>query len=88
MSFYVYLILSYKKNKYTSYVGYTSNIINRIKLHNTSKGAKFTKGRKWSLIFKKKYLSKSSAMKAEYKLKKDYRFRNYLKKKYISNNVK
>ena len=60
MSFYVYLILSHKNNKYTTYVGYTSNIVNRIKLHNTSKGAKFTKGRKWKLIFKKKYLNKAN----------------------------
>ena len=27
---------------------------NRLKKHNSSKGAKFTKGRKWKIIYKKK----------------------------------
>ncbi len=34
-----------------SYVGYTINIINRLKAHNTNKGAKFTKGKMWKLIY-------------------------------------
>ena len=59
-----------KINKFTTYVGYTSNIARRINLHNKSKGAKFTRGRKWNLIFKKKYKTKSEAMKAEILLKK------------------
>ena len=69
MSYYVYLIICKVKNKTISYVGYTNNINNRIKLHNNGKGAKFTKGRKWKLIYKKN-LSKKKAMREEYKLKK------------------
>jgi putative endonuclease len=52
-------------------------------LHNSSKGAKFTKGKKWKVIYYKKYLDKSKAMKDEYKLKKDYKLRNKIKSKFL-----
>ena len=57
--------------KKKTYVGYSSNLLNRINLHNNNKGAKFTKGNKWKLIFKKRFISKINAMKYEYKLKKN-----------------
>ena len=85
MVYYVYLILSKKLNKYTSYVGYTNNINKRITLHNNSKGAKFTKGKTWKLIYFEKYYNKSSAMKEEYKLKKDYKLRKQIITKYLKN---
>ena len=80
MNFFVYLIISKDKNKTISYVGYTNNIKKRIFLHNCGKGAKFTRGRKWKLVYKQKYLSKDLAMKEEYKLKKNYYLRNKIKK--------
>ena len=83
MIYYVYLILSKKLNKYTSYVGYTNNIEKRLHLHNNSKGAKFTKGSSWKLIYYKKYNNKIIAMKEEYKLKKNYKLRNKIKGKYL-----
>tara|TARA_B100000035_G_scaffold304254_1_gene303765 strand:+ start:489 stop:752 length:264 start_codon:yes stop_codon:yes gene_type:complete len=83
MNYFVYLIISNKNNKFTSYVGYTSNLKNRLKLHNTSKGAKYTRGRLWKLIYKKKYINKSLAMKEEYLLKKNYKLRNQIKNNYI-----
>jgi len=73
------MIGSKAKNKTISYVGYTNNLKNRLNLHNTSKGAKFTRGRKWKLIYYKKYKSKNEAMKYEYKLKKNYILRNKIK---------
>ncbi len=84
MIYYVYLIISKKLNKYRSYVGYTNNIKKRILLHNSSKGAKFTRGNKWKLIYVKKYYEKSTAMKEEYKLKKNYLLRNKIKKEFIN----
>ena len=63
------------KKKTLSYVGYTNNLKKRLVLHNSSKGAKFTRGRKWKLIYYKKYTSKIIAMREEYKLKKDYTLR-------------
>ena len=85
MSFFVYMILSKHKDKYVSYVGYTKNIKNRIILHNTSKGAKFTKGKTWKLIYLKKYQNKVDAMKNEYKLKKNYKLRTKIKLYFIKN---
>tara|TARA_B100001778_G_C18017509_1_gene375114 strand:- start:224 stop:472 length:249 start_codon:yes stop_codon:yes gene_type:complete len=78
--YYVYLLVSKNKNRTISYVGYTNNINNRLKLHNSSKGAKFTRGRKWKLVYYKKYNSKILAMREEYKLKKNYKLRNKIKR--------
>ena len=83
MNFYVYILLAKRLNGYITYVGYTKDIKKRLNLHNSSKGAKFTRGIKWKLIFKKGFSSKSLAMKEEFKLKKNYKFRKYLKKKYL-----
>ena len=80
--FFVYLILN--KNN-TSYVGYTNNLKERLKKHNSSKGAKFTKGKKWILIYSKEFLNKSEPMKEEYKLKKNYILRKKIKKKFLQN---
>ena len=85
MSFFVYLLITKQKNKLISYVGYTSNLQKRLKLHNTSKGAKFTKGRKWKIAYLKKYKSKIIAMKEEYKLKKNYKLRKELISEYKKN---
>ena len=85
MTYYVYLIVTNVKNKKISYVGYTNNITKRINLHNSSKGAKFTRGKKWKIIYFKKYLKKSKAMKEEYKLKKNYRLRKKIKDNLINN---
>jgi len=81
MSYYVYLIKTINSKINKSYVGYTNNISKRLKKHNTSKGAKSTKGFKWKLIYKKKFISKSKAMSYEYKLKKDRKKRNEIIKK-------
>ena len=85
MNYFVYLIISTNSTKYTSYVGYTSNLKRRIKLHNSSKGAKFTRGRLWKLIYKKKYKNKIIAMKEEYLLKKNFKLRKEIKQNYIIN---
>ena len=76
MSYYVYLIVSrFKNNKKISYVGYTNNLQKRLNLHNTGKGAKFTRGKKWKLVYYEKYNTKSLAMKNEFILKKNYKLR-------------
>ena len=82
MTYFVYLIASsLKNNKKFSYVGYTNDLKIRINLHNAGKGAKFTRGKKWKLVYYEKYDSKSTAMKNEFKLKKNYRLRNKIIKK-------
>ena len=79
MKYFVYLIISKNKQKHLSYVGYTNNLKKRLTKHNASKGAKFTRGRKWILAYSMSYDSKSKAMREEYKLKKNYKLRNRLK---------
>jgi putative endonuclease len=83
MPYFVYMLLTKHRGKFISYVGYTNNLKNRLSLHNSSKGAKFTKGKKWEIIYSKKYLNKSEAMKDEYRLKKDYKLRNKIKSRFI-----
>ena len=79
MKYFVYLIVSKNKQKYLSYVGYTNNLKKRLAKHNASKGAKFTRGRKWIMAYSVSYDSKSKAMREEYKLKKNYKLRKKLK---------
>ena len=78
MSYYVYMLKSIAKKPVT-YVGYTNDLKNRITLHNKGKGAKFTRGRKWKLIYKEKYTSKNKAISREYYIKKNKILRNQIK---------
>ena len=83
---YSYLIVTKNsQNNLISYVGYTNNLKKRLNLHNNSRGAKFTKGKFWRLIYFKIYKTKIKALKEEYKLKKDYKLRSNIKKKYLRN---
>ena len=82
MSFFVYVIGNKNKAKVTTYVGYTNNLKKRLGLHNNSKGAKFTRGRHWKLIYWEKYKTKKEAMHREYYIKKNRYLRKLIKKKY------
>ncbi len=83
MKYFVYLIISKNRQKHLSYVGYTNNLKKRLAKHNASKGAKFTRGRKWILAYNMSYDSKSKAMSEEYKLKKNYKLRNKIKSNFL-----
>ena len=78
MSYYVYMLKSLDKRAVT-YVGYTKSLQKRIKLHNAGKGAKFTRGRKWKLIYKEKFKSKSKAISREYYIKNNKQLRKKIK---------
>ena len=82
MSFYVYMLKS-KTTKSVTYVGYTKDIKKRLSLHNSGKGAKFTRGRKWKLIYKEYFKSKSKAISREYYIKKNKTLRNKIKQNHI-----
>ena len=79
MIYHVYMLKS-KSIKSITYVGYTKDLKKRIILHNTGKGAKFTRGRKWVLIYKEKYKSKKEAISREYYIKNNRSLRNKIKK--------
>ena len=78
MSYYVYMLKSIGKKSVT-YVGYAKDLSKRIKLHNSGKGAKFTRGREWRLIYKEKCVTKNQAISREYYIKKNRILRNYIK---------
>ena len=78
MSYHVYMLISLSRKPVT-YVGYTNNLKKRITLHNMSKGAKFTRGRKWKLIYKEKHSSKKEAISREYYIKNNRTLRNKIK---------
>ena len=82
MTYFVYLLGNNKNKKFTTYVGYTNNLKKRINLHNANKGAKFTRGRVWKLMYYEKYQTKKEAIAREYYIKKNKKIRNLLKKKY------
>ena len=85
MKYYVYLLVSFRKKKLVSYVGYTHDLKKRLFLHNSSKGAKFTRGKKWKIAYFQEYSSKNKAMKEEYLLKKNTKKRNMIKRKTLVN---
>ena len=80
MNFYVYMLKSLGRKPIT-YVGYTKDLKKRISLHNLGKGAKFTRGRKWKLIYKEIFDSKNKAISREYYIKKNRILRNKIKYK-------
>ena len=71
MYHYVYILKTLNGYLNKTYVGYSTDVISRLKKHNSSKGAKATRGYKWKIIYKKRFLSKSKALSFEYNLKKD-----------------
>ena len=82
MGYFVYLISTKRNPKQITYVGYTNNLKKRLKLHNDGKGAKFTRGRQWKIIYTEKYDTKSEAISREYYIKKNRKFRNFIKERY------
>ena len=77
-------MLKSRSIKPVTYVGYTNNLKKRINLHNLGKGAKFTRGRKWILIYKEKYKSKKEAISREYYIKNNRTLRNKIKNENFS----
>ena len=82
MTYFVYLIGNYKHKKLITYVGYTNNLKKRLHLHNKGKGAKFTRGRIWKLLYYEKFKTRKEAISREYYIKMNRKIRNLLKKKY------
>ena len=69
--------------KSITYVGYTNDLKKRISLHNSGKGAKFTRGRKWILIYREKFKSKKEAISREYYIKNNKTIRKKIKEQYL-----
>ncbi|MFT8315302.1 MAG: GIY-YIG nuclease family protein [Clostridium sp.] len=64
---YVYIL---KCSDGTLYTGYTNDLKKRLKIHNSGKGAKYTRGRlPVELIYYEEFETKSEATKREYYIK-------------------
>ena len=82
MNYYVYVLRSDKKSRVITYVGYTNNLKKRLILHNSGKGAKFTKGRTWKVLYYETYKTKREAILRECYIKENRKLRNFIKEKY------
>ncbi len=82
MTYFVYVLKNNTKSKFITYVGHTNNLKKRLNLHNKGKGAKFTRGRSWKVIYSEKFLTKREAMSREYYIKKNRKIRNLIKELY------
>ena len=78
MTYYVYMLKNIDRLKSKTYVGFTNNLVKRLNLHNSNKGAKSTKGYKWIVIYKKRFINKSKALSYEYTLKKNKKLRSQI----------
>lgn len=77
MSF-VYVLGCTDRHGTRTYVGWTNDIAKRLSRHNTGKGARSTRGRRWQLLYVEYFQSRTEAMRREYFLKKERRFRRKL----------
>ena len=65
-----------------TYVGWTLDLERRLAEHNgegAQKGAKTTRGRVWALVYAEKHRTRKGAMKREFVLKNDRKFRAALR---------
>ena len=82
----VYLLYSEKFDKI--YIGFTTNLIERLKSHNELGIKGYTlKYRPWTVIYTENFLDKSSALKREKELKSS-RGRDFCRKLVIDFNMK
>ncbi|HXS06527.1 MAG TPA: GIY-YIG nuclease family protein [Rhizomicrobium sp.] len=88
MPSFVYVLIARNKSGRTrTYVGWTLDLDRRLAEHNgvaaggdkVSRGAKFTRGQVWSLIYAEKHRTRRKAMAREYALKRDRAFRAALR---------
>jgi len=61
-----------------TYVGWSTNVEDRLRAHNAGRGAKSTRGRQWQLLHVEKFRNKRNAMSREWHLKRDRTFRRKL----------
>jgi len=78
MGAYVYVLGTVTKNRHLTYVGWTSDVARRLAQHNSGKGARTTRGRRWVLLHAERCKSKRAAMSREWHLKRDRAFRKKL----------
>jgi putative endonuclease len=79
MPFFVYVLGSRRGKDCRTYVGWTTDLKRRLQQHNAGKGAKSTKGRKWTLLYSERCKTSNAAMSREWYIKHDKKFRAALR---------
>ncbi|MFD1039899.1 GIY-YIG nuclease family protein [Virgibacillus byunsanensis] len=65
-----HIVYMLKCNDNTLYTGYTNDLEHRLEMHNTGKGAKYTRGRgPFQVVFVEKLTTKEAALQKEYQIK-------------------
>ena len=75
MSDFTYILGSETPAGWRTYVGWTTDLDARLAAHNAGTGAKSTRGRSWVLLYAERYKTRGEAMRREWHLKRDRRFR-------------
>ncbi len=79
MKNFVYIIGTKTSRGWRTYVGWTNNLEKRLLAHNTGKGARSTRGRRWVILYAERYSNRSEAMSREWYLKRDHSFRRLVR---------
>jgi putative endonuclease len=72
---FVYVLGSRRDNDRRTYVGWTTELKRRLAQHNAGRGAKSTRGRNWVLLYSERCETRSDAMRREWHIKHDRKFR-------------
>ncbi|HET6157106.1 MAG TPA: GIY-YIG nuclease family protein [Dongiaceae bacterium] len=72
---FVYVLGSFGKGGYRTYVGWSCDVDRRLAQHNNGTGARSTKGRTWTLLYVELHATRRAAMSREWHLKRDRGFR-------------
>ena len=75
---FVYVLGCFHKGRYSSYVGWTNDVAQRLGKHNAGTGARSTRGRVWTLLHTEAFKTRNAAMSREWHLKRDRAFRKKL----------
>jgi putative endonuclease len=78
MACFVYVLGCRDRAGLRTYVGWTTNLEQRLARHNAGTGAKSTRGRVWALLYAERYNFRHEAMSREWHLKRDRKLRKAL----------
>ncbi|HEY4899233.1 MAG TPA: GIY-YIG nuclease family protein [Terriglobales bacterium] len=84
MECFVYVLGSFGKSGYRTYVGWTTDLDRRLAQHNAGTGARSTRGRVWVLLYAEQHATRREAMSREWHLKRDRRLRKRLARAHAS----
>ena len=79
MACYIYVLGTKGRRSCRTYVGWTTDLDERLARHNAGTGAKSTRGRAWVLLYAERHKTRSAAMSREWYLKRDRKFRKDLR---------